>query len=104
MLVEVADDGPVGAMGEPGSHWFPLKPIGIEFGQSSVEVDDGDLKSEKVDCPGWCAVVFEFGPPYGIERPTGVGGKENRDPREEADQIEVVEIFGLIEEEEVGEA
>ena len=58
MLKEIAYDRPVGAAGEPGSHRFSVEPVGIELGETTIEIDHSDLKAEKVKRPGRSAVIF----------------------------------------------
>jgi len=94
---KLAEDGEISPARHPAAHRFAVQPIGPDFGNPAEEIDHGPLGAEQPERPGRSGLRAETRAQPGIERPGALRGKEDQQKADETDEIEVVEVSGLIE-------
>ena len=89
---------------EPRGKWFcPEKPIVIQFGNPSKEVNNAELQAQSTNHPKRNATPFNGRPKEGINREPPVCRKKGHQQRKNADEIIVIEVVGHIYQFHIGE-
>ena len=90
-------------VGEVGVHGAAVPPVGARcLGEAGVEVDDRHLGPQDPEAPGGGVVRVSNGAAGDIEGVGAIGGDEEHEEGEKADQVVVVPVVGDIDHEDVG--
>ena len=79
------------------------EPVRVQFGDAGIEVHSAQLRSERPDHPRRHAPAPFALAPQGVERRRAVQRHEYHQKAEEADEIVVVQVRGLVQQLDIGE-
>ena len=99
-----ADQSQIASCRQPDAEWFGAEqPVGVELGQSREHIDNGDLEAKQVDRARRRRVALERRPEPGVHRPGPMRGQKNEQPTEQANEVIVIQVGGLIDQFHIGE-
>ena len=97
-----AQDREAGTGRQPHPQRFAPQPVRVQLGQSREEHGDGDLKPQQPQRPRRHGGRAQPRSQQGIHRPAAVGRQDGQQRRQQADQVEVIQVAGLLQQEDVG--
>ena len=80
-----------------------MQPIGVQLGDAAKEIDDSQLKEDEAECPGGRGGCRPNPPPRDIDRECPADREEHHQETHQTDEIEVIQIVGLIEQKKISE-